>query len=313
MAVKLLDQQSAMEFAIRQASRINGTVYRAKFPQIRYPGLIPVNTEGPEFIQSVTYTSMSGAGQAEWMNVGADDVPKSALQFDKEEVTVRSAAMGYDWNLEELSYASMLGINLPAEKALISRRAAEEMLDRVAFVGDPAVGFTGLVNNGDVTAGTVEQGAGGDTEWEEKTPSEILRDFNDMSGAALDETFGEGRMDTFLVPPSRLRYLATTPVGAEGGDSILQWLLKANLYTLETGQPLTIRAVRGLETAGAGSTARMVAYRRSPEVLELMLPMPFRFHGVWQTGPFRFDVPGLFRTGGTNIKLPAEVRYGDGI
>ena len=80
-----------------------------------------------------------------------------------------------------------------------------------------------------------------------------------------------------------------------------------------TGMPLTIRAVRGLETAGAAGVNRMVAYRRNPQVLKLHVPMPHRFLPVYQDGPLNFVVPGVFRLGGLDIRRPKEVRYGDGI
>ena len=57
----------------------------------------------------------------------------------------------------------------------------------------------------------------------------------------------------------------------------------------------------------------MVAYRRSPDVLKLHMPMPHRFFPVFQSGPFRWDVPGLFRLGGVDIRRPLEVAYIDGI
>jgi hypothetical protein len=56
-----------------------------------------------------------------------------------------------------------------------------------------------------------------------------------------------------------------------------------------------------------------VAYKRDPRVLKLHLPMRHRFLPVWQTGPITFDVPGIFRTGGTEIRRPGAVRYFDGI
>jgi hypothetical protein len=34
--------------------------------------------------------------------------------------------------------------------------------------------------------------------------------------------------------------------------------------------------------------------------------MPFRFFPAWQTGPWRFEVPGAFRLGGLDIRRPAS-------
>jgi len=43
------------------------------------------------------------------------------------------------------------------------------------------------------------------------------------------------------------------------------------------------------------------------------IPMRHRFLPVWQTGPITFDVPGIFRTGGVEIRRPGAFRYVDGI
>ena len=95
--------------------------------------------------------------------------------------------------------------------------------------------------------------------------------------------------------------------------NVMGWLEDYNTYTAYTKQPLQIRAVRGLETAGTGGTQRIVAYRNDPSILKLHLPMPHKFLGVMQVTPLRYDVPGIFRTGGLEIRRPGSVRYLDGI
>ena len=127
-------------------------------------------------------------------------------------------------------------------------------------------------------------------------------------------TLGGEIADTLLLPYSVLLDLSTRRIDAVNQTTILEWIERNNIYTRTTGQPLTIRGVFGyLDTAGASSTKRMVAYRRSPEVLKMHMPMPFRFLQPWQTGPIKFDVPGIFRLGGVDIRRPKSVRYLDGI
>jgi hypothetical protein len=94
---------------------------------------------------------------------------------------------------------------------------------------------------------------------------------------------------------------------------VLEFLRANNVYTFQTNQPLTIRGIRGLETAGVDGTGRMVVYRRDPSVLKMHIPMPHRFLPVYQTAPLVFDVPGIFRLGGLEIRRPSAVRYVDGI
>lgn len=308
-------QQVAMSFLIRQASLIEPTVYAIRYQDIQYPALIPVDTSAPEWIQSVTYFSMDSVGQAAWFNGNAHDVPKVELTREKFETTVSLAAIGYGYTLEELGTAQLLGMNLSADKASAARRVAEEKIDQVAFAGDAAKGFTGLVNAATPTATTAPaDGTGSATTFASKTPDQVLRDINGQLTGIFTGTLGAEMADTLLLPYSVLLDLSTRRIDTVNQTTILEWVERNNIYTRTTGQPLMIRGVFGyLDTAGAGSTKRMVAYRRSPEVLKLHLPMPFRFLPAWQTGPIKFDVPGIFRMGGVDIRRPKSVRYLDGI
>jgi len=308
-------QQVAMSFLIRQASLIEPTVYAMRYQEIQYASLIPVDTSAPEWIQSVTYFSMDGVGKAEWFNGNAHDVPKVELTREKFETSVSMAAIGYGYTLEELGTAQLLGMNLSADKASLARRIAEEKIDAVAFVGDTAKGLSGLVNSSTPTATTAPaDGSGSATTFASKTPDQVLRDINAQITGMFTGTLGAEIVDTILLPYSVLLDLSTRRIDAVNQTTILEWVERNNIYTRTTGQALTIRGVFGyLDTAGAGGTKRMVAYRRSPEVLKMHLPMPFRFMQPWQTGPIKFDVPGIFRVGGVDIRRPKAVRYLDGI
>lgn len=308
-------QQVAMSFLVRQASLIEPQVYAMRYQEIQYANLIPVDTSAPEWIQSVTYYSMDAVGQAQWFNGNAQDVPKVELTREKFETGVSMAAIGYGYNLEELGTAQLLGINLTTDKANVARRVAEEKIDAVAFAGDAQKGLTGLVNASTPTATTAPaDGTGSATTFASKTPDQILRDINGQLTGIFSGTLGAEIADTILLPYSVLLDLSTRRIDSVNQTTILEWVERNNIYTRTTGQPLTIRGVFGyLDTAGASSTKRMVAYRRSPEVLKMHLPMPFRFLPVWQTGPVRYDVPGIFRVGGVDIRRPKAVRYLDGI
>lgn len=308
-------QQVAMSFLIRQAALIEPTVYAIRYQDIQYPQLIPVDTSAPEWIQSVTYFSMDGVGQAQWFHGEAQDVPKVGLTREKFETGVSMAAIGYGYNLEELGTAQLLGMNLTNDKATLARRIAEEKIDQVAFVGDAGKGFTGLVNASSPTATTAPaDGTGSSTTFASKTPDQVLRDINGQLTGMFTGTLGGEIADTLLMPYSVMLDLSTRRIDAVNQTTILEWIERNNIYTRTTGQPLTIRGVFGyLDTAGAGGTKRLVAYRRSPDVLKMHIPMPFRFLPAWQTGPMRFDVPGIFRLGGVDIRRPKAVRYLDGI
>jgi hypothetical protein len=308
-------QQRSMNFLISQQSIIEPTVYQMKYQEIQYPSLIPVDTSAPEWIKSVTYFSMDGVGQAQWFSGKAHDMPNVDLSREKFETGVHMAGIGYGYDLEELGTAQQLGMNLTADKANLARRISEEKIDQVAFGGDSQKGFTGLFNATTPTATTAPaDGTGSATTFASKTPDQVLRDINGQITGMFTGTLGAEIVDTIVLPYSVLLDLSTRRIDAVNQTTILEWIERNNVYTRTTGQPLTIRGVFGYgDTAGSGGTKRMVAYRRSPEVLKMHVPMPFRFFPAWQTGPMRFDVPGVFRLGGVDIKRAKAVRYLDGI
>ncbi len=306
--IKLLDAQAALGFVVSQTTYIERQVNEIVYPDIQYPQLIPVDTSAPEWIKTVTYYSSDKVGKADWINGNADDIPLASTERSKFETNVHMAGIGYGYGLEEISQAQMLGINLTADDAIAARRAYEEMVDRVALLGDSSKGFSGLFAYPGVTAGSAVTG-----NWATATADQILADVNTALTLQAQGTLFTSFSNSLLMPYSKFLLVATRKVNENGLESILTYLQKNNVYTATTGQPLMIRGLNGLDTAGAGGTARMISYRRDPSVLKMHIPMPHRFLPVYQAGPIRWEVPGIFRLGGVDIRRPAEVRYTDGI
>ena len=147
-----------------------------------------------------------------------------------------------------------------------------------------------------------------------KTPAQIVRDINLMLGGIYTGTYEVELADTLLLPFEAYNYIASTPYSATTTETILSFVQRTNLYTQQTGQPLTIRTVRELSTGNAAGTGgRAVAYRNAGDYVKLHLPMPHRFLPVYQDGPMNWQVPGIFRTGGVEILSTAAVRYLDSI
>lgn len=308
-AVPLFDAQSALGFVVAQTSIIEPVVYQTVYADIQYRGIVPVDTSGSEFATSVTYYSADQYGKADWINGNADDIPKAGTTRAKFETPVYTAGIGYGYGWEEIGRARMLGINLPNEDAMAARRAAEEMVDRVVFQGDTGKGFTGLFNAAGVTPVAATNG-----DWlTTATPDEILADLNQGLMNVWNGTANTAMADTVLLPFAHYAKIATTPRSATSDLTILEYWLRSNIYTLQTGRPITVRAIRGLETAGAGGVARAVYYSNDRNVLVLHMPQPHRFLPVWQSGPLRWDVPGVMRLGGLDVRLPKRVVLQDGI
>ena len=300
--------QANLGFVREQTAYIEAGVYRMRYPAIRYPGLIPVDYSAPEWIKTVDYFAMDIAGKAGWTADRARDLNLVGIELGRQTTPVYMADIGYDFGIEEVNQAAMLGMNLGAEEAQAARIVYERMVDQVAFVGDEEKGFEGLFNNSSVPADSAPTG---DWDNEATTEDQILADINAAITGVFTQTNEVAIADTVILPSIKMQKIASTRLG-DTGQTILEFIQKANAYTAETGQRLNIRGMRGLDEAGAGDTARMVAYRNSSEVLKMHIPMRHRFLPVQVFG-LTYQVPGIFRLGGLDIRLPKEVRYIDGI
>lgn len=305
--VPLFDATAAMGFVIAQSTTIEAGVNEIEYGDIQYPGLIPVDTSAHPFTQTVTYYSSDKFGSAKWINGNSDDIPIAGTELSKFQTNVFTAGIGYAFGWEEVGQAMKMGYNLQANDAAAARRAYEEMVDDVALFGSTEKGFQGLINHTSITPVSAVNG-----DWTTATVDEILEDINAALFLAYNGTRNTRPANTLLMSAVRLNMLATRRLG-DTNMTLLQFVRQNNTLTAMTGQPLDIRAVRGLETAGAGGVQRMVAYRRDPDVLKLHIPMPHRFLPVYQDGPLRWVVPGVFRLGGLDIRRPLEFNYVDGI
>jgi hypothetical protein len=307
----LVSDQQAMGFLVNQLSFIEKEVVQIKYPDIQYSFLIPVDTSAPEWTKSVTYYSVDRTGKANWFHHMAKDIHIADVERFKNEVGIEMADIGYRYSLEEISQAIQLGINLPTEKAAAATRASEEFVDTLALRGNAEKSFPGLINYPGVTTVFAKE-ITGHTTWDTKSAAQIIADVNDLLTGQYTGTLTVEIADTLLLPVNALTLLATKRLD-NTEISVLDYLQSKNIYTLLSGQRLTIRGVRGLEDAGGNGSGRAVAYRRDPTVVKFHMPMPHRFLPPWQTAPLVWDIPGIFRVGGVEIRRLGAVRYMDGI
>lgn len=317
-------QQAQFSFVLNNAYTINQTVYKTAYPDLEFGRLVYVDTSAPEWTPGIVTFMSSTVGKADWWSGAAKDVPRADVTMDKSEVRVHMAAIGYGYNDEEIGQAQLLGMDLSSAKAEAARRAYMEFMWNITLTGDTTKNLLGLANQSSVTTGNAPaDGTGSVTTWFDgsgnatKTPTQIIRDINNVLTGIFTGSLTVEMADTLLLPYSTISYLGATPVSSTNSETLLSFIMRTNIYTMTTGQQLTIRGVLGLDTAGASSTKRMVAYRNAQDVVKLHLPMPHRFgHSgglVYQDGPSSFQIPGRFRTGGVEVLRTGAFRYLDGI
>lgn len=318
------DAQQALGFVTPQFYNVEQQVYETKYPSFDYPSLVPVVTEGNEWARGTTFYSSDIAGKAEFLNGQGFDMPYADVSRTQYTKGFELAGIGFEWNLEEINLAKMEGRPLSDEKARSARRIAEQFLWNIAMTGkaDGSVsekGWTGLINDGSAAAADVAANGTGSTTWWlasgvlNKTADQILADIN-AGITGIHTGTGETEFaDTVLMPTAIYQALASAPRSSTSDTTILDYLKAHNAYTAETGKPLLVRALRVLATADPGGDGRVVVYRRDPEALRFHLPMPHRFLPPFQKGSMTYEVAGIMRTGGLEVRLPKTISYLDGV
>lgn len=318
---QFVSDAQALAFVQGQAYRINRTVYETRYPDWDFGRLVTVDSSGGPWDQGVITYSSDESGKAEFITGYAKDMPFADVSQSQELRRHQLLGIGYQYNIEEVNAAIVLpNGSLPTRRAAAARKVYMKTMFDIVMVGASEKGLTGLINYTGVTSTVAPaDGTGSVTFWVDsagvgqKTPAQIVRDINiALQGIYLDTNTVE-MADTLLLPVEAYNYLAQTPYSAVTMDTILSFVQRTNIYTQITGQPLTIRAVRELGTAGAGGTGRLVAYKNDAETVRLHLPMPHQFLPVYQDGWANWVVPGIFRTGGIEVSNTAAFRYVDGI
>ncbi|MGJ0508922.1 MAG: DUF2184 domain-containing protein [Methylocystis sp.] len=306
------DAQVGYAFLTPQLYRIETEVYMTRYPSFDITRFMSVDTSGSMWDVGTLVYSMDNVGQAQFLAGGAFDMPHASTKMAQATLPYHLAAIGYEWNTQEMQRAAMLGRSLSSDKAMAAKQAADRFIYNIAMTGltpkgEDEKGLTGFVNNGSAPAAQVaNNGTGPSRLWTTKAADQILADVNEAIGAVETGT-GETSIATALVlPTTRYNYIATQRI-ENTGSTILQFLQANNA----AGESLTISKSRALETAGTGGTARMIAYENNPQVVKFHLPGPHQFLSPFQKSSLVYEVGGIMNVGGTEIRLPKAIVYRD--
>lgn len=302
------DSQVGYAFLTPQLRRIEAEVYQIKYPSFDINRFMTVDTSGDMWDVGTLVYSMDKVGEAQFMAGGAFDMPYASTKMAQATHNYHLAAIGYEWNTQELQRAAKLGRSLSTDKAGAAVLASERFIYNIAMTGNTEKNWTGFVNNASAPSAQVaNDGTGPSRLWTAKTPDQILRDIN-AAITAVETGTGETHVaNTLVIPTSAYNYLATTRVGANSDTTILAFLQANNA----AGEGLTILKSRALETAGTGGTTRLIAYDNNSQVLKFHLPGPHQFLPAFQKSSLVYEVGGLMNVGGVEVRLPKAIVYRD--
>jgi len=294
-------------FFERQLEQVRNKTYDIKYAALKARMLIPVDNSVDPGAETVKYEQFDEVGQAKIINSYADDLPRVDIKAKEFRQPIKSIGVGFGYSTQELRAAKFAGKPLEARRATTTRRAVEQTIDRIAATGDAANGLLGLLNQPNALVFAVPNNAGGTSaHWADKSPDEILADLNGIVNLIVSTTKEIEQPDTLLLPVDQYTLISSTPRSANSDTTILKYFLTNNPF---------IHAVEPwakLSGVGSGSTDRMVAYRRDPDALQLIISMEFTQYPPQPKG-LAFEIPCEARCGGVQVYYPLSICYGDGI
>lgn len=239
-----------------------------------------------------------------WISGNATAVPGIALSIEKESTPLRMWGMELSYTIRELAAAQQVGRPIDAQKYEGMRIKNQMDIDRMVYVGDSAVGATGLVNNADITPSNVDKA------FDAATPDEILDMINGFLSDAWERTGYAVLPNALLVPPKVMSVLVK-PVTTAGSESILSYVVGKCLCKEVNGTDLRVSPVKWLSKAGAGGSGRMVAYTKDKQYVRFpMVPLQhteLERRGLWQATTYYGAL------GEVEFVYPETVAYADGV
>lgn len=318
MAPELTNLQARLDaseslFFERQLESIDARQYNVKFPLLKGRNLIPKVSNVGTWDTTYTYHQYEGLGKAKIIAPGATDLPRVDALGREFKSSIKDLGAEYGYTIGEIRAAMAKNVPLDELKARAARRAIEELIDDLLAVGDETYDIKGFINQSgvDKTFTPSTKAAGGTTWMNGGAPNATALEVVDDVGRFVNERFAalqeaEDMPQKFVVvlPAAEYAYAAIVRT-TQGDHTALELILKNPL--IEDVVPW-----HKLSGAGAGGTNRMICYARDPIVLGAVIALEYFPQAVQQKG-LNFTVPVTARCGGTVIRYPVAVAYGDGI
>lgn len=284
-----LRQDAGLHLA-QQLDYVKSQAYQRKMPTLRGLELVPVDTEIPEWAETITYRSFDVVGMAKVVANYADDLPRADVKGTETTVRIRDIGDSYGYNIREMIQSEALGSQLIPKKAYAARRAIELKLNSIALEGDVEFGLYGFTNHPNISTANPTNG-----NWTAQgtTAEQIIADVRQLYNAIQTQSKGVHVANRLAVPLSVLAAMQEKLV-TDGSESAFDRVRK-NYPELE---------IMGLPELD-GSAGSMMGFigEFDADNASIAIPMPFNQLAA-QARNLELVVPCLARTGGVVVEYP---------
>lgn len=308
------DQLNSLRIEFNQVERETFDLPRENLDAIQSA---PVKGGISKGAETYTMKIISKLGMAKIISEDAKDLPPVSIAMEKKTVEIRDVGASYKFTHRELEACAFNGTPLERLDARAARQTIDEKIDEIIYVGDKDWGLLGLLTNPNVTRSVAADNAAGTSKkWKDKTLDEITADVQTMFDAVFNATKGprgSGTVtpDTLKLPRESYTSLTTRTKGVDSDVTFLKAIMDRfapqGLKSIEC-----CNSAAGVGFVSTSPADRALLYKKAPENVFSILPLPFRvLPAQYQGLSIVFNCIG--RTGGAAWRRPTTGVYMDGV
>lgn len=301
------DAQEAMAFLVSQLAYTENNVFQRQYQPMQYEQLLPISYEAGEYADSIRYEIYDYAGRGKRTSGKGKDINLVDVAYADKSFGVMNGNVGYDYTQEELRRTAFLRRPISERKMAAAIEAYQRHMNDVGLFGETASGITGLFNNANVPQGNAPTGG-----WGSASADNILADINALIQTVWANTAYNDQVTDIVIAPGAFSTISYKPRSTTSDTTILQFIKQNNVAKVQRGQDINFTPGFGLDTAGVGSTRRMVGYVKSDTRVVMHIPLPLRFLAPQLIG-LSVQVPGEYKYSGVEFRYPKSAYYMDGI
>ena len=288
---------------------IQAEIEEVLYLNYRLTQLVPINTSIPEGAGSYAYRVKNSYGQAGFIDSFGKNAGTSSTSYSTVATSVLQGGIDAMWSLQDVRNAMFAGVPLQADSIEDATVACLNHIETIGLLGDASKGFTGLVNNGDITAITAASTL--------EASADAAVQINGYLNTLLEQTstiFAQRMVQglTIYLPVKQFNFLATTKYNVDANKTLMDYLTTSNAWTANTGVPIVFKTVIELKGAGVASADRMMIAFNNQKVMEIGNPIMPRVIGINNELRY-FSAPLEYSLSQLNIKYPEACVYVDGI
>jgi hypothetical protein len=301
------DDSNAIAFLVSQLAYTEAQTFEKLYTPMQFEELLPIDYSAGEWVDSIRYELYDYAGQGKRTSGKGRDINLVDVAYGQKSFPVVNGDIGYDFTQEELRRTAYLRRPLPTARQQAAVEGFRRHLNSVALYGEQ--NLTGLFNNPYIPQGNAPTG-----NWlnVNTTPAQILADINTLITNVWTNTQYNDLPTNILIAPQRYAFISSTARSSNSDKTILQYVKENNIAKVERGVDIKFQPGYGLDTGGAGSTARMIGYVKSPLRLTMHVPLSLRFLAPQPVG-LAVQVPGEYKYSGVEVRYPKSAYYMDGL